>query len=190
MRRPGVQLFFIFAFAFHFRPALRAEPVVGRVYALNFTDVDGNSLATADGHVTVIVFSRVAELDKARLVGERVPEYCVGNPAYRLITFVSFQKKPGSARRFISTMIARRRLDSEAKRLRPRYLAKKLTRNPRGDVFAVLDFDGSAAAGFGIEANSLMFQVLVLNGRGELLQRWTNVPMPEQLAAVLGRTVR
>lgn len=189
MGRRGIQFFFIIAFSLHFAAALWADPVLGRIYAVNFADVDGNKLATADGHITVIVFSRVADLDKARLVGERIPEYCVGNPAYRFFTVVSFQKRQSRPRRFIANMMARRRLDAEAKRLQPRYVAKKLTRNPRRDVFAVLDSDGKAAASLGIEAN-LPFRVLVLSGKGELLQRWTNVPTAEQLAAVLNRTVR
>jgi hypothetical protein len=190
MRWRGVQLFFIIAFALHFRPVLWAEPVLGRSYTVNFTDVDGNRLATADGHVTVIVISRVADLDKARAVGDRIPEYCVGNPAYRFITFILFQKKQSTAGRFISNMLARRRLDTEAKKLQPRYVAKKLARNPRRDVFAVLDFDGRAAQSLGIDPNPPTFQVLIFGGKGELLQRWTNVPTSEQLAAVLNKSVK
>src|SRR5262249_28698440 len=131
-------------------------------------------------------FCKGAELDKARAVGDRIPQYCIGNPAYRFITVVAFEKRPSGARRWISVRVARRRLDAEAKRLQPRYNANKLTRDPRQDVFAVLDFDGTAAAGLGISANSLAFQVLVLDGKGELLQRWTSIPGADELAAVLG----
>jgi len=190
MRWRGVQFFFVATLLLCFGRSLGADPIVGRTYALNLADVDGNTLGTADGHVTVIVFSRVADLDKARFVGDCVPEYCVGNPAYRFITLVSFARKQGRPSRFVSAILARRRLDAESKRLQPRYAAKKLARNPRGDVFAVLDFDGSAALNLGIGANSSQFQVLVLNGKGELLQRWTNVPTSDQLAAVLNKTVK
>jgi hypothetical protein len=190
MGRRGVQFFFVVAFFLYVGPALRADPVIGRIYRLDFLDVDGNKLATGDGHITVVVLSRIADLDKARLVGERIPEYCVGNPAYRFVTVVSFQKKQSSPGRYIANIMGRRRLDTEAKRLQPRYVAKKLTRNPRRDVFAVLDFDGRVAASLGVEANSPTFQVFILDGRGELLQRWTNVPSSEQLAAVLARTVK
>ena len=190
MRWREVQFFFVATLLLYFGRSLWADPIIGRTYALNLADVDGNTLATADGHDTVIVFSKVADLDKARFVGDCVPEYCVGNPAYRFITLVSFARKQGRPSRFISAILARRRLDAEAKRLQPRYAAKKLVRNPRGDVFAVLDFDGSAALNLGIGANSSQFQVLVLNGKGELLQRWTNVPTSDQLAAVLNKTVK
>ena len=190
MRWRGVQFFFVATLLLCFGRSLWADPIVGRTYALSLADVDGNTLATADGHVTVIVFSKVADLDKARFVGDRVPEYCVGNPAYRFITLVSFARKQGRPLRFVSAILARRRLDAEAKRLQPRYAAKKLTRNPRGDVFAVLDSDGSAASNLNIGANSSEFQVLVLNGKGELLQRWTNVPTSDQLATVLNKTVK
>jgi len=153
MRWRGVQFFFVATLLLCFGRSLGADPIVGRTYALNLADVDGNTLGTADGHVTVIVFSRVADLDKARFVGDCVPEYCVGNPAYRFITLVSFARKQGRPSRFVSAILARRRLDAESKRLQPRYAAKKLARNPRGDVFAVLDFDGSAALNLGIGAN-------------------------------------
>jgi hypothetical protein len=185
MRLRRVQFFFVIVLYFQSGLSLWAQPIVGRTYGLNLVDVDGNALSTTDGHVTVIVFSKVADLDKARLVGDSVPSYCVGNPAYRFVTLVAFDKKPNRASRLISVMVARRRLDAEAKRLQPRYLAKKLNRNPRSDVRAVLDFGGSAAANLGIRADSLMFQVLVLNGKGELVQRWTNVPTSDQLNAAL-----
>lgn len=166
---------------------MRGEPILGRSYPLRVSDVDGNTLSTADGRITVIAFCKVADLNNARAVGDRIPQYCVGNPAYRFITVVAFEKKAGRAKRLISAMLARRRLDAEAKRLQPRYTANKLARDPRKDVFAVLDFDGTAAAGLSISPSSLVFQVLVLDGKGKLLQRWTNVPSADELATVLSR---
>jgi hypothetical protein len=187
MRLRRVQSFFIVTLYFSCVSSLAADPVIGRTYPLRLGDVDGNTLSTADGHVTVIAFCKVGDLDKARAVGDRIPQYCVGNPAYRFITVVAFEKKVGRARRLISGMLARRRLDAEAKRLQPRYTAKKLARDPRKDVFAVLDFDGTAAAGLGISPNSLVFQVLVVDGKSKLLQRWTNVPSADELATVLSK---
>jgi hypothetical protein len=187
MRLRRVQLFFAAALSFSFAFSVLAEPVIGRTYAVRLVDVDGNTLSTSDGHITVIAFCKVADLDKARAVGDRIPQYCVGNPAYRFITLVAFQKRPGRVRRSISVMMARRRLDAEAKRLQPRYSAKKLTRDPGRDVFAALDFDGNAAAALGIAAGSSEFQVLVLDGKGTSLQQWTNVPGADELSAVLSK---
>jgi hypothetical protein len=185
MRLRRVQFFFIASLlCLHHLPLL-AKPSIGQIYALNFTDVDGNSLSTADGHVTVILLSKQADVDKARLVGDRIPEYCLGNPRYRLITVIGFENGHSRPTRMILNALARRRLNAEAKRLQPRYLAKKLTRDPRGDVFAVLDFDGAIAGKLGISVGSSEFQVLVLDGKGKLLERWTDVPTPEQLAAIL-----
>jgi hypothetical protein len=161
------------------------RPPKSQIYALNLVDVDGNTLSTADGHVTVIVLSKPADFDKVRLVGDRVPDHCLGNGAFRLITLVGFEKKRSRPTRMILSALARRRLDAEAKRLQLRYTAKQLNRNPRNDVFAVLDFGGEVAATLGIAARSASFQVLVLGRNGELLQRWTEVPTAEQLAAVL-----
>ena len=185
MRLRRVQFFFVATLlCLHCLPLL-AGPSVGQIYALNFTDVDGNTLSTADGHLTVIVLSKQADVDKARLVGDRVPEHCLGNPTYRLITVIGFENGHSRPTRMILNALARRRLNAEAKRLQPRYLAKKLTRDPRGDVFAVLDFDGAIAGKLGIPVGSSVFQVLVLDRKGKLLERWTDVPTAEQLAAVL-----
>jgi len=41
----------------------------GQRYRLNFVDVDGNPLSTADGHVTVLVLTTTADREKARTVG-------------------------------------------------------------------------------------------------------------------------
>jgi hypothetical protein len=185
MRLRRIQFFFVATLLCLYRLPLLAEPSIGQIYALNFTDVDGNSLSTADGHVTVIALSKEADVDKARLVGDRVPEYCLGNPTYRLITVIGFENGQSRATRMILDTLARRRLDAEAKKLQPRYLAKKLTRDPRGDVFAVLDFDGAVAGKLGIPVGSSVFQVLVLDRKGKLLERWTDVPTAEQLAAVV-----
>jgi hypothetical protein len=185
MRLRRVQFFFVASLLCLCRLPLLAEPSIGQIYALNFTDVDGNTLSTADGHVTVIALSKEADVDKARLVGDRVPEYCLGNPTYRLITVIGFENGQSGPTRMILDTLARRRLDAEAKKLQPRYLAKKLTRDPRGDVFAVLDFDGAIAGKLGIPVGSSEFQVLVLDRKGKLLERWTDVPTAEQLAAVL-----
>jgi hypothetical protein len=87
--------------------------------------------------------------------------------------------------RAIINALVRRRLDGEAQRLQTRYIAKKITRDARKDVFAVTDFDGTVGSQIGIPADSIAFQVLVLGRKGELLARWTDVPSPEQLAAVV-----
>jgi hypothetical protein len=159
--------------------------VTGRIYNLKFTDVDGRTLSTADGHVTVVVMTTRADLDKARLLGDRIPQYCLGDRAYRMITVIAFKKNPNRALRFVYTGLIRRRLDAEAQRLKPRYLAKKLTRDPRPDLYAVADFDGTAAGQVGFNVASARFIVLVFARNGELLRRWEQVPSAEELAAVL-----
>jgi hypothetical protein len=159
--------------------------VIGQTYNLKFTDVDGRALSTADGHVTVVAVTTRADLDKARLVGDRIPQYCLGDPAYRMITMIAFKKNPNRAVRFFYTGVIRRRLDAEAQRLKPRYLAKKMTRDPRPDLYAVADFDGTAAAQIGFTVASARFIVLAFARNGELLRRWDQVPSTEDLATVL-----
>ena len=65
MRLRRVQFFFLATLLCLYRLPLLAEPSIGQIYALNFTDVDGNTLSTTDGHVTVIVLSKQVDVDKA-----------------------------------------------------------------------------------------------------------------------------
>ena len=64
----------------------------GNNYPLTFTDVDRDQLSTADGHVTIITVLTRKDEDKAQAVGDRVPRIYYGDPKFRLITLVNFQR--------------------------------------------------------------------------------------------------
>jgi len=164
---------------------LHAALSAGQIYKLNFTDVDGRTLSTSDGHVTVVVLTTTADPEKARSVGDRVPDYCLGDPNYRMITVLNFSKKHTGIVRRIATMLVRHRLDEEAKRLQRRYDAKKIARDARQDTFAVTDFDGALSSQLGAQPGSLHFRVFVFGRNGELLQQWNDVPTAADLAAVI-----
>jgi len=154
-----------------------------QIHILNLVDVDGNKLSTSDSYRTVLILTPTSDVNKARLVGDRIPEYCLGNPAYRMITVITFKKNPP---RFVRTWLKaaiRRRLDAEAKRLRPRYLARKLLQDPRKDVHAVADFSGQIRATLGKTAET--FSVLVFSSNGELLREWNDEPNASALVAAL-----
>src|SRR6266436_7199691 len=87
--------FFFFAQSVSFLLVLPLQAALsaGQIYKLNFTDVDGRTLSTSDGHVTVLVLTTTAEPEKARSVGDRVPDYCLGNPNYRMITVLNFKRE-------------------------------------------------------------------------------------------------
>lgn len=136
-----------------------ADLEIGKSYALKFVDVDGNTLSTGDGRVTVLVVTTKADLAKAQRVGDRVPDHCLGDPDYRMITLVKFGKR-SAPMRVIITAMTRRRLDSEAKRVQPRYAAGKIEKDPRADIFAVADFDGTAAAELGGQSTVFTFSFL------------------------------
>jgi hypothetical protein len=155
---------------------------VSETHALKFVDIDGNTLSTTDGHVTVLVLTTRADLPKAQAVGDRIPDFCLGNPAYRMITLVKFGKHSALVTNFMTKM-ARRRLDAEGKRLQTRYDAHKIARDARHDIFAVADFDGSVVSQ--LDSGSTLFRVFVFSRTGELLKQWDNVPGAEQLAEVL-----
>ena len=81
--------------------------------------------------------------------------------------------------RGMTRAIIRSRLDGEAKLLKPRYEAKKLTRNPRKDVYVVADFDGTAVAQLGLTPGGSDVTVFIFDSRGKLVARWDGMP-PER----------
>jgi hypothetical protein len=156
--------------------SVRGDLSVGETHALKFVDIDGNTLSTTDGYVTVLV------LTKAQAVGDRIPDFCLGNPAYRMITLVKFGKHSALVTKFLTSM-ARRRLDAEGKRLQTRYAANKIVRDARHDIFAVADFDGSVVSQ--LNSGSILFRVFVFSRTGELLKQRNDVPGATELTEAL-----
>ena len=157
----------------------------GNVYPLTFTDVDRHQLSTSDGHATIITVLTRKDEQKAEQVGDRVPDICLGDPKFRLITVVNFQRGIFPLLQGMINAIIRSRMDSAAKDLQKTYTARKLTRDPRSDIFVVADFDGKAVTQLGIAPTSSEFAVFVFDGRGRLVQRWKDVPSAEALAAAV-----
>ena len=166
-------------------PARANELRPGNVYSLTLTDVDRHQLSTSDGHVTIITVLTRKDEQKAEQVGERVPHVYLGDPKYRLITLVNFQRGIFPLLQGMINAIIRNRMDAEAKDIQKIYSAKHLTRNPRSDIFVVADFDGKAVSQLGIAPSSSEFAVFVFDGRGRLVRRWNDVPSAEALSAAL-----
>jgi hypothetical protein len=166
-------------------PARANELRPGSVYSLTFTDVDRHQLSTADGHVTIITVLTRKDEQKAEQVGERVPHVYLGDPEYRLITLVNFQKGVFPLFHGMINAIIRNRMDAEAKDLQKIYTSRHLTRNPRSDIFVVADFDGKPVSQLGMAPSSSEFAVFVFDGRGRLVRRWNDVPGADALSAAL-----
>ena len=167
-------------------PAVRAgEMHTGNTYALTFTDVDRHQLSTSDGHVTIITVLTRKDEEKAEQVGERVPHVYMGDPKYRLITLVNFQRSIFPMLQGMINAIIRNRMDAEASDLQKIYTEKHLTRNPRSDIYVVADYDGKAVSQLGMTATSSDFAVFVFDGKGRLVRHWTDVPAAEALSAAL-----
>ena len=162
-----------------------AQLTVGQIYRTSLPDVDGNTFSTADGRITVIALTSQTNIDKARLVGDRIPDVCLANPNYRMITVLAFEKNHSRPIRAVMSAMMRHRLDAEAHRLQSRYDQLKIDRNARQDVFAVADFGGAIAVQLGSKSESGLFRVFVFGKNGELLKQWSDVPSAEELAAVL-----
>ena len=163
---------------------LHAALSADQIYSLKLVDIDGDTFRTDDGHVTIIVLTTPNNLENAETVGDRVPDYCLGNPTFRMITVVTLKKHTAFVRAFISAM-ARRRVDAEAERLQVRYKKKKIDRDARQDIFAVLDFDGKIASRLGDLSGTSRLRVFVFSRNGELLRKWSEIPAARDLAAVV-----
>jgi hypothetical protein len=157
----------------------------GPRYAIKFSDVDGRALSTADGHVTVLVLTTKEDLTHARAVGDNIPDYCLGNEKYRMITVLRLIKRRTQLGRAVAMMLMRRWVDEAARRLQMRYNEKKISRPARRDVYCVADFDGAIAAELGAQPDETRFHVFIFGPDGELLQQWGNVPSAEELTAAL-----
>jgi hypothetical protein len=182
----ALQFFFWAAgISFFLTPSLHGMLSNGQRYALNFVDIDGHKLSTADGHSTVLVLATTADSEKVRAVGDRIPDFCLGNPRYRMITIVHFTRKHTEIGRKIATMLVRHRVKEGAKRLQSRYDARKIARDARSDIFTVTDFDGAASSQVGEQVEAVNFHVFVFGESGELLQQWNEVPSTEEMAAAL-----
>src|SRR5262249_47109791 len=111
--------FFLFAEIALFLPAalLRGELSSGTTYSLSFVDMDGNKVPRAEGHIAGWVPPTPADREKARTVGDRVPDYCLGNPDYRMITIIHFARRLTPIGRKLISGLVKRRVNEEAKRL-------------------------------------------------------------------------
>jgi hypothetical protein len=179
-----LQFFFALAAVFLASNAV-ADLVEGRIYSLKFVDLDGNTLTTDDGHITMVVLTGRSDVDRARAVGDHSPDFCLGNPGYRMITVVSFRKRHSAPVRAVFSGIMRRRLDAEGKRLQQRYDQLQIGRAARSDVHAVADFDRKIAERLGLSNSDTLFCVLVFGKNGALLKQWNKVPDANELSSVL-----
>ena len=172
---------------------LAAMPVrgalsTGNTYSISFVDLDGNKLSTADGHSTIVVLTTAADREQARAVGNRVPDFCLGDPAYRMITVVNFTGRHTAIGRRIATAFIRHRMHEAGKRLQARYDSQKISRDAKDDIFVVTDFDGTIASQLGLPAGATDFCVFVFGQTGKLLAQWHSVPSTDELTAVLKKS--
>jgi hypothetical protein len=167
---------------------VRGELSTGSTHSISFVDLDGNKLSTADGHVSVVVLTTSADREKARTVGDHAPDFCLGNPAYRMITVVHFTGRHMALGRRMATGFIRHRVREEAKRLQARYDAQKISRDAKSDIFVVTDFDGTIASQLGQSAEATDFCVFVFGQTGDLLAQWHTVPSADELAAAIKKS--
>src|SRR5438876_9244100 len=147
----------------------------GQRYAVKFSDVDGRALSTANGHVIVLVLTAREDLTRARAVGDHVPDYCLGNANYRMITVLNLRKRYTRLGRAIAMTLVRHRVDEEAKRLQTRYDAMKIAHPARQDIYVVADFGGMIAAQLVPCPGWTRLRLFVYGVQGGLLRQWDDV---------------
>ncbi len=175
MRARCLQFIFLLLASAYSLAAAPSELVVGRTYSFTFQDVDGDTLSTNDGHVTILAAVTREGESKARGTADRVPDRYIGDPRFRYITLVNFQGKLASPFHGVTRAVIRTRLAAEARALASQYQTQKIPRDPRDDLFVVADFDGSAATQLGLgPADSA--GIFVFDRRGKLVARWNDVP--------------
>lgn len=184
---PRAFQFFFFVAILCLLPSARLHGAlsIGTTYSLSFVDIDGDKVSTADGHVTVLVLTTSADREKAQTVGDRIPEHCLGNANYRMITIVRFTRRHIVIGQRIATALVRHRVNEEAKRLQARYDGKGIIHDARKDIFIVTDFEGTVSSQLGEPEGATDFCVFVFGRNGELLAQWHGVPSAGQLAAVV-----
>jgi hypothetical protein len=185
----ALQIFLALATAFFLPTELvHGELSTGTTHSISFVDLDGNKLSTADGHITILVLTTSADREQARIVGDHVPDFCLGNQAYRMITVVHFTHSHMALGRRVATAFIRHRMTEAAKRLQVRYDAQKISRDAKSDIFVVTDFDGTIASQLGQSAEATDFCVFVFGQTGKLLAQWRTVPSGEELAAAVKKS--
>jgi hypothetical protein len=186
----ALQIFLSLATALLLLSAMPARGALstGNTYSISLVDIDGNKLSTSDGHVTIVVLTTSADREQARTVGDHVPDFCLGNPAYRMITVIHFTGRHLAIGRRLAIGFIRHRVREEAKRLQARYDAQKISREAKSDIFVATDFDGTVASQLGQSAGATDFCVFVFGQTGKLLAQWHSVPSVDELAAAVKKS--
>jgi hypothetical protein len=153
--------------------------------AVEIVDLAGNKFSLKDGVVTELVFATTNEADRAQKVGDNTPDYCLGNPKYRMMTVLEFASHHSAPARAIINKFARRRADAAARNLQSRYDSLQLKREARLDVIVATDFDGAIAKPLEVSLGEHVFEVFVLNGKGNVVEHWSDVPARDALEAAL-----
>ena len=180
-----LQYFFLAALVAGIPAARATELRLGNAYPLTFTDVDRHQLSTSDGHVTIITVVTRKDEQKAQQVGDRVPRVYLGDPKFRLITLVNFQRSIFPPFRGMIMAIIRNRLDAEAKDLQ-KFTRRSISRAIRAPIFLSWRISTARPSrSWAIAPTSSEFAVFVFDGRGRLVRRWNDVPSAEALTAAL-----
>jgi len=184
----ALQIFLLLATTLLLALPARGELSIGSTHSISLVDIDGKKLSTTDGHTTIVVLTTSADREQARIVGDHVPDFCLGNPAYRMITVVHFTARHLAIGRRMATGFIRHRVREAARRLQTRYDAQKISRDARSDIFVVTDFDGTIASQLGQSPEATDFCVFVFGQSGELKAQWHSVPSTDELATAVKKS--
>ena len=141
------------------------------------------------GQITVVMASSQSLADTTRAFGRALYPW-QGREDFRLIVVVDLRKSLGSFVRGWTKAKMRADLHEEALTLKPWFLARGNTNNPRTYLCAIPDFDGKATEALGWGENDEVMKVKIFGKDGE--QIWVSKdakgpgPLTAKLRELLG----
>jgi len=141
------------------------------------------------GQITVVMASSQALADTTREFGRALYPW-QGREDFRLIVVVDLRKSLGSFVRGWTKGKMKADLDEEAITLKPWFLARGNTNNPRSYLCAIPDFEGKATEALGWGSDDRVMKVKIFGKNGERV--WASAeakspgPLTAQLRELLG----
>lgn len=135
-------------------------------------DADGKEWKLDEpGRVTVVILNTDRTARQARDMAKALDEF-QGRTDFRALVIVNLHESLGRHVRPVTLFRIRHDLDAEARRIEPLYRKNSNPNDPRKDIGAVPDFDGSITRALGFNTPHTNLRVMVFGKDGVLAARW------------------
>lgn len=138
-------------------------------------DADGKKVSfNTPGRVTVILGSNEETQMQTRQSGRALDCY-QGRPDFRVIVLVDLRKSLGNIVKPYVRMRMRNDLNAEALRVKPFYIQNGNNQDPRPDLSAIPDFDGTLCQQLKWSEPTHVMRVVVFGKDGKEWERWDDL---------------